>query len=113
MRKAPSFYSDSTWQKILISLLSIFLFFVVTIKFDVNADTVTTAVTVGNTAPYITAGPIENPASTVASPTNVGSNTTWEATAKDNNAEDYYLIICSSNAVSPTNGDAPTCTATT
>ncbi len=93
--------------------LSILIFFALTQVFTVNADTVTTAVTVGNSAPYFTAGPAENPASYTTTPTNVGSNTTWEATAIDNNGEDYYLIVCSSNSVTPRNGQDPICGDTT
>jgi len=77
------------------------------------ADPVTTAVTVGNNAPSITDGPRENPTSSATTPTDVGSNTTWEATATDSNSDDYYLIVCSSDSVTPVNGGAPTCGATT
>jgi hypothetical protein len=96
-----------------ILVTSIFLFSNILEVFQAHADEVSTSVTVGNGAPSITAGPAENPASTTASPTNVGSNVTFEATASDPNSEDYYLIICSTNEVSATNGGAPTCTATT
>lgn len=89
------------------------VFFLSTKSFNVTADTVTTAVTVGNSSPVFTAGPAENPASSTTTPTNVGSNTTWQATATDSNGENYYLIICSTASVSATNGGAPTCGATT
>lgn len=81
--------------------------------FNAYADTVTTSVTVGNSAPSFTTGPAESPASTTASPTNVGSNVTFRATATDSNGENYYLLLCSSNSASATNGGAPTCGATT
>ena len=87
----------------------IVLFSVIFFSFKAYADTVTTSVTVGNAAPSFTAGPAENPASTTASPTNVGSDVTFQATAEDTNGEDYYLIICSTGSVTATNGDAPTC----
>ena len=89
------------------------LFFFALEIFSVYAESVSTAVTVGNSAPTITAGPVENPASSTTSPTNVGNDVTWEATAQDSNAENYYLIICSTDAVTPTNGDAPTCNVST
>jgi len=113
MKKYTEKIYGSTWSKILILLLCIGVFFAFTKSFSVNADTVTTSVTVGNTAPAFTAGPAENPASSTTTPTNVGSSTTWEATATDANGENYYLILCSTNSVSPTNGAAPTCGATT
>lgn len=82
-------------------------------NFQVDADTVTTAVTVGNSAPVITAGPAENPVSSTTSPTNVGLDVTWQATATDYNGDNYYLIICSSDSVTPVNSNPPTCGATT
>jgi hypothetical protein len=81
--------------------------------FEVHADTVTTSVTVGNSAPSFTAGPAENPASSTTSPTNVGLDVTFQATANDSNSENYYLLICSSNSATATNGGAPTCGDTT
>ena len=81
--------------------------------FQAYADTVTTSVTVGNSAPSFTAGPLENPTSSITTPTNVGSSITFQATASDSNSENYYLLICSSNSATPTNGGAPTCGATT
>ena len=74
-----------------------------------KADTVTTSVTVGNTPPAFSGDAAENPASDDTTPTDVGSDVTFEATANDPNLEDYYLIICKTNAVTPTNGGAPTC----
>lgn len=102
-----------TWSKIFLLILCIGVFFTLSKSFTVVADTVTTAVTVGNSAPVFTAGPAEKPASSTTTPTNVGANTTWQATATDYNAENYYLIICSTNAATATNGGAPTCGATT
>lgn len=74
-----------------------------------EADTVTTSVTVGNTPPSFSGNATENPASDDTTPTDVGSDVTFEATANDPNLEDYYLIICKTNAVTATNGGAPTC----
>jgi len=76
------------------------------------ADSITTSVTVGNSAPTITAGPAESAESSSTSPTNVGASVTFQATATDSNAENYYLIVCSSDSVTPHNGAAPTCGAT-
>jgi len=113
MGTRTSWHIKKLFLKILFSVFSFALFFLFIKSFTVEADTVTTAVTVGNSAPVFTAGPAENPASYATTPTNVGSDTTWEATATDANGENYYLIICSSASVSPTNGGAPTCGATT
>lgn len=111
--KRKGYRTNNTWPTILILILCIGVFFTFTKSFTVIADTVTTAVTVGNSAPVLTAGPVENPASSTTAPTNVGANTTWQATATDYNAESYYLIICSTNSATATNGGAPTCGATT
>lgn len=78
----------------------------------VLADSVTTSVTVGNTAPAITVTPAETTESSSTSPTNVGSAVTVTSTATDSNSENYYLVLCSTDSVIPTNGAAPTCTAT-
>ncbi len=97
------------------SLLStLFLsFFFLTKTFSVYADSVTTTITVGNNAPEITSGPIEDPTSYSTTPTNVGSDTTWKATATDSFGDDYYLIICSTDSVTPVNNNPPTCGETT
>ena len=57
-----------------------------------HADSVTTAVTVGNSAPMFTAGPAESTESSSSTPTNVGVGVTFQATATDGNGEDYYLV---------------------
>lgn len=104
---------STTSFNILFSLFLLFSFFSLVKVFETHAASVSTAVTVGNSAPSFTAGPAESPASTATTPTNVGSDTTWTATASENNGENYYLIICSSDSVTPVNGNAPTCGATT
>jgi hypothetical protein len=76
---------------------------------EVWADSVTTSVTVGNSAPSFTVNPAESPASDGTTPTNAGSAVTFTATATDSNSENYYLIICKTNSVTATNGGAPTC----
>ncbi len=73
------------------------------------ADSVSTTVTVGNSAPSFSAGPAENPVSDATTPTNAGSDVTFEATATDPNSDNYYLAICKTNAVTANNGGAPTC----
>jgi hypothetical protein len=90
-----------------ITLLLAVLFF---LSFEnVFADSVTTSVTVGNTAPSITSGPAESPASTSVNPTNVGTNVTFTVTAEDSNGESYYLAVCTTDEVTAVNGGAPTC----
>jgi hypothetical protein len=78
------------------------------VKFS-YADVVSTSVTVGNTAPTFDGNAAENPASDDTTPTNVGSDVTFIATANDSNLESYYLIICKTGAVTATNGGVPTC----
>lgn len=75
----------------------------------VSADPVSTSVTVGNAAPSFDVAPAENSASSSISPTNVGSDVTIEATGTDTNGDQYYLIVCKTDAATATNGDAPTC----
>ncbi|MDB9944457.1 hypothetical protein OAD26_00460 [bacterium] len=69
-----------------------------------------TTVTVLNTPPEWTVDAEELGGSSVTTPTNAGDTVSWTAVATDANAEDYYLLICStSNAASATSGGAPTC----
>jgi hypothetical protein len=75
----------------------------------VNADDVTTSVTVGNSAPGFTVAVAESPASDSTTPTNDGSNVTFTATATDSNNENYYLAICKTDAITAVNDAAPTC----
>ena len=75
-----------------------------------TADVATTSVTVLNIPPAWTEHAIETPASTSTSPTNVGSNVTFQAKGTDGNNEDYYLLICStSSAPTPDSGGPPEC----
>jgi len=101
-------YSRTTQIRILIALLLISSFFFAIHKFNIYAFSVTTAVLVGNEPPVFTQQPYEDPASYTTTPTNVGDDTTFKATATDSN-NDYYLILCSSDSVTPNNGSAPTC----
>ncbi len=82
-----------------------------------DVETVTTTVTVGNSAPTFTVAPYEDPASTDTSPTGIGTTqdpiyVTFRATATDSNAESYYLLVCSTGSATATNGGKPTCAAT-
>lgn len=99
----------SSFLLIVLGLVTLFA----TKAFKVEAqdtETVTTSVTVGNTAPSFTAGPAEATASTSTAPTAIGSSVTFNATAADANGENYYLIVCSTNSVTAgTSGNAPTC----
>ena len=76
---------------------------------SIRATDLSTSVVVGNTAPSFSVTPYEDPVSSSSSPTNAGSEVTFKATADDPNGEDWYLAICKTNAVTPTNGGAPTC----
>jgi hypothetical protein len=62
----------------------------------------------GFTAPSITSGPSDGGSSSGA-PTNAGGNVTFTATATDTEADNYYLAICKTNAVTAVNNSAPTC----
>jgi hypothetical protein len=83
---------------------------------SVSADDITTSVTVGNDPPAFTTDatctgsyPCESPARYTASPVNVGSSTTFRATAAEPNGENYYLIVCKTNVFNENNSGAPTC----
>ncbi len=80
---------------------------------QVNADTATTSVTVRNAPPAFVGQPVEVPASTANNPVNEGATAYFQAKANDPESNNYYLIVCSSNAVTPRNGQSPTCGATT
>lgn len=78
---------------------------------EANADVATTTVTVKNAAPYFTSDPQENPASASTTPTNVGDSLNFIATADDQEENNYYLIVCDQDGVTPgALGVAPTCT---
>lgn len=92
------------------SILAAFILLAIVLPVSsVLADSVTTSVTVGNSGPAFTVNPAESPASDATTPTNVGSNVTFTATGTDANSENYYLAICKTNSVTPTNGGAPSC----
>ena len=80
-------------------------------------SSVTSAMTItatwSNIAPAFSIAPAEATASYSTSPTSIGSSITFQATATDA-INSYYLIICSTNSVTPgASGAAPTCGATT
>lgn len=78
---------------------------------NVSADNVGSSVTVSNAAPAFTVNPAESTESTTTTPTNAGSGVTFTATADDANNDAYYLILCSTDAVTAGGGtgDAPAC----
>ncbi|HPQ79412.1 MAG TPA: InlB B-repeat-containing protein, partial [Candidatus Dojkabacteria bacterium] len=81
-----------------------------------ECSSVTSAMTItatwSNIAPAFSATPYEAVASYSTSPTSIGSSITFRATATDANAN-YYLIICSTNSVTPgASGAAPSCGST-
>ena len=76
---------------------------------EVKAAPATTEVTVSGNTPVFTAGPAENPASDGTTPTNVGANVTFEATASDADFDNYFLAICKTDSVTPGGPGAPTC----
>lgn len=73
-------------------------------------ENATTSVTVLNTPPAWTASTTEEFESSTSSPTDEGQEVSWVAIGTDSNSEDYYLLICSTNATPTANsGAAPTC----
>ena len=86
-------------------IISLILTTVLTFNFmssKVEADSADTSVTVGNTVPVFDGGfePYEDAASATSTPTNVGNDVTFKATATDDNGDDWKLLICSSDSVS-------------
>ncbi|MFH0840882.1 MAG: hypothetical protein V1865_02795 [bacterium] len=85
---------------------------------NVKADTAATSVTVGNTVPDFTTNPAEATAShsgtglagTADNPINEGASISFNATANDDNGDDWYLAVCKTDVINPgTGGGAPTC----
>lgn len=77
---------------------------------EIKADDAASSVTVGNAVPSITTAAAEDTVSSGTSPTNVGTAVTIDITASDPNTDNYYLIVCTTNAVTAgTGGGAPTC----
>ena len=94
-------------------IISLMLSTVLILNFSslkVEADSADTSVNVGNTVPAFTSSyePHEDPASATSTPTNVGLDVTFKATASDANSDDWKLLICSSDSVTGTTCDAIT-----
>ncbi len=71
-----------------------------------SAPSTTAGIT--NQAPFPTATPSDGGSSS-STPTIVGSDATFTVTAKDVNADQYYLAICKTDAVTVGNDTFPTC----
>ncbi|MCA9383453.1 hypothetical protein KC909_03745 [Candidatus Dojkabacteria bacterium] len=82
----------------------------------VFAETADTSVTVSNSGPDFKGGTdvYEDPASDSTTPTDEGTSLAFKATAADANEDNYFLVICSTNSVTPEGGtgNAPACGAT-
>ncbi|RJR25542.1 hypothetical protein C4578_01385 [Candidatus Microgenomates bacterium] len=76
-----------------------------------DSETVSTSVTVGNSAPSFTVTPFETPESSGTSPTDVGEQVTFQARGSDSNGDSYYLAICKGTGITANNNSQPTCTA--
>lgn len=75
-----------------------------------TAANATTSVTVLNTPPDWVIYANEDPGSSTTSPTNVGSQISWRATATDSSGDSYYLLVCKTFLGSSTViGGVPTC----
>lgn len=68
----------------------------------------TTTTDISNEAPAFTVAASDN-GSDGTTPTDVGSNVTFTATAVDPNLDDYYLAICKTSAVTAGTATYPTC----
>lgn len=103
-------------SNLLTALTIISVTFSMTFPHLVLADDISTSVTVGNDPPAFTTDatctgsfPCESPARDATSPVNVGTSTTFRATADEPNGEDYYLIVCKTDSFTENNGAAPEC----
>ena len=82
------------------------------LRADDTNQTPATSVTVANNAPTFNTGyePHESPVSDSSTPTNVGANVTFKATATDSNGDSWYLAVCKTNSITVGSaGAAPTC----
>jgi len=75
----------------------------------VFAASSSTSTTISNVAPSIGTGPSDG-GSDGTTPTNVGANVTFTATASDANVDQYYLAVCKTAAITAGASAAPTCT---
>ncbi len=78
-----------------------------TVRQAVAQDSATTTVTVVNTAPLWTASTTELVESSATSPTDAGMVVSWTAVGTDSNGENYFLLICDTNATPTANSSAP------
>lgn len=110
MTKIKALFTEKPTSKMLKVFLAIVLIafsFILIKSFKTEAQdvtqTVTTSVTIGNAAPYFSAGPNESAAtvSTTTNPTAEGNDVTFEATAIDSNGQNYYLTVCSKAGIAP------------
>jgi hypothetical protein len=93
-----------------VSFLICIILIVSSFRTNLFAESVNMSVTVGNDAPYFTTAPYESVASDGTTPTNIGSNVIFWASATDSNNNSYYLLICKNgNAPTPGNMSAPEC----
>lgn len=77
-------------------------------------STASTTLTVLNIPPQWTADAVERFESSTSTPTNSGSAVSWVATASNNGAQPYYLLICNGNATpTPSTTLAPSCATST
>lgn len=77
---------------------------------EARADTASSTVTVRNAPPAFVGNTFENPTSSSTSPVNIGGSISFQVTADDQENNDYYLVVCSSNSVSPgAGGGEPNC----
>jgi hypothetical protein len=86
----------------------VLLLFVIFAPIVFGAD-VPTGASISNFSPAFSVTPSDGGSSSSA-PTNVASNVTFTATAKDVNSDQYYLAICKTNAVTAGANTYPTCT---
>ncbi len=72
-----------------------------------DTDSASTTVTVLNTPPAWTASTTELVESSTTSPTDAGNVVSWVGVGTDSNSEDYFLLICDTNASPTPNSSAP------
>lgn len=124
MKKTKSFSGKflKTFLLLLIPVLVVTTIYIFKAKAQTgDVETISTYVTVGNSAPTFNTGPEESvptsdplvfTTSTDTNPTAIGTTITFNANATDPNGEPYYFIVCSTNAiVKGTSGNAPSCAA--
>ena len=119
MKELPQYIHTAGKITVLTAITGVFVFAVAFLfnlgaqelrHVEAQSNQATTSVTVLNTPPQWTVDAEEEIESSQTYPTNSGSQVSWIATATDSNAENYYLLICSTgDAPTATAGGAPTC----